>query len=178
MTFMTHHVKMLLTFLGYVLAGASNKIIQIRIAQQLELIAFRFYNFLYFPRNYFREWEKERIKSEENKQGQPRFFRAIIKVFGKSYFLLGIGVLLDECIIRVAQPIFLRLLIQSFSDQSISKELQYSYALGVCLTSLLHSLVIHPISFSFLYIGMKCRIGTSSLIYRKVIKMHKFKKNE
>ncbi|OXA60234.1 Multidrug resistance-associated protein 4 [Folsomia candida] len=99
------------------------------------------------------EWEKER-KCAGKKAVQPSFFKALVAVFGKLYLLLGLAVLFDECVI---------------SDQSVSESEQYFYGLGVCLTSLLHAVIIHPLSFEILHIGMKYRISACSLIYRKTI---------
>ncbi|CAL8080013.1 unnamed protein product [Orchesella dallaii] len=119
-----------------------------------------------------RAWE-DLVQSSKKKNEKPKFYQALWKVFGGSYVFFGVGTLFDECIIRVAQPIFLRLLIRSFSDHSVTSSQQLVYAAGVCLTSLFHALLMHPISFGILHLGMKCRISTCSLIYRKTLRLSK-----
>jgi hypothetical protein len=78
-------------------------------------------------------------------------------------------------IIRVAQALFLKWLIESFSVEKAEEEdhklKQYMWAAGVCLTTLFHTLLLHPTMFGQQHIGMKCRVAASSLIYRKVSKI-------
>ncbi|CAL8129140.1 unnamed protein product [Orchesella dallaii] len=112
-------------------------------------------------------------EKNQSKNGEPKFYKALWSLFGTKYSLLCFGTLVDECVIKVAQPIFLRFLIQSFSDHSVTKSQQLVYATGVCFTSLAHALLMHPVSFGILHLGMKCRIATSSLIYRKTLKLSK-----
>ncbi|ODM98987.1 Multidrug resistance-associated protein 4 [Orchesella cincta] len=119
---------------------------------------------------------KAEAKNEVTKQ--PKFYKALWSVFGAKYSLLCFGTLVDECVIRVAQPIFLRMLIKSFSDHGVTSSQQLVYASGVCFTSLAHALLMHPVSFGILHLGMKCRVATSSLIYRKTLKLSKAAQEE
>jgi hypothetical protein len=70
---------------------------------------------------------------------------------------------------RVSQPLFLRWLIQSLTDEEKKNTSEpYYYAAGVCIATTLHSIILHPTVFSQVHLGMKCRVATSALIYKKV----------
>lgn len=73
---------------------------------------------------------------------------------------------------RVTQVMCLKWLIESFSIEMQDEEdlllKQYLYAGGICLSTFCSVLLIHPTVFGFQHIGMKIRIASSSLIYRKV----------
>ena len=58
----------------------------------------------------FRTWLSEiktKPKSTEETASQPRLGIAILKTFGWSYISLGFFTFLEECVIRVYQPIFM-----------------------------------------------------------------------
>lgn len=95
----------------------------------------------------------------------PCSFKEIYKPVDKATALKFI--LIKVCYYRVAQPLFLKYTISSFSDGSETWK-QYAYATGVCLTALLHTLILQPSMFSIQHVGMKCRVAVCSLIYRKV----------
>lgn len=46
---------------------------------------------------------------------------------------------------------------------------QYFFTTGLCLSAFVWILVHYPPLFGIMHMGMKCRIGISSMIYRKVI---------
>lgn len=68
----------------------------------------------------------------------------------------------------------LKYLIESFSltasddDEDTRSLKKYLFAGGLCLSTLLWSLFNHPAMFEIQHTGMKCRVASSSLIYRKV----------
>ncbi|ODM94173.1 hypothetical protein Ocin01_12506 [Orchesella cincta] len=74
-------------------------------------------------------WD-DQVQSCNKRNEKPKFYKSLWKVFGGSYVLFSLGTLFDECIIRVAQPVFLRLLIRSFSDHSVTSSQQLVYAAG------------------------------------------------
>jgi len=67
------------------------------------------------------------------------------------------------------QPIFLGGLIHYFSQGSgINRNTAYLYAGGVIVCSLFNIFGKNPIWLAVFHTGMKMRVGTCSLIYRKV----------
>ena len=141
---------------------------------------------------WIREWDKL-LEKQKLKGTKPILAKALWAVFGNFYLLTAFALCIDECILRyvwfcvtnqrhymplisvlkiwtlyrVAQPIFLRLYVRSFSNSSSSEE-QILYAAGVCVASFLHVILQHSTFFGIHHLSMKCRAAASSLLYRKV----------
>jgi hypothetical protein len=70
---------------------------------------------------------------------------------------------------RMTQPIFLGGLIRYFSPgSSVDRDTAYLYAAGVVVCSLFNIFCKNPIWLALYHTCMKMRVGTCSLIYRKV----------
>lgn len=68
-------------------------------------------------------------------------------------------------------PLCLGGLVTYFAQQEnelISKEYAYYYATGIVVFSIIPVLVFHPFIFYIFQMGIKIRVGCSSLIYKKV----------
>lgn len=81
-------------------------------------------------------------------------------------------------VFRCAQPIFLRLLIATFTNHDPEKWKAYTYAAVICTMSFLNTLFTQPSSFHIMYTGMKFRIATSALVYRKSLRLSKAAENQ
>ncbi|KAF4521035.1 hypothetical protein B566_EDAN002530 [Ephemera danica] len=116
-------------------------------------------------------YELELVKS--GKKESPKLAAALWRIFGLRYMLFGIILIFLECVVKVAQPIFLGRLIMYFSqvevDSPISREGAYLSAGGVSLCSLLALLLVHPYALGTMHIGMQMRVAVCSLIYRKFL---------
>ena len=60
----------------------------------------------------FREWKKELVKAEATKSitqksYSPSLAKAMIRTFGPFYAFLGIFTFIEECILRIFQPLFM-----------------------------------------------------------------------
>ena len=61
------------------------------------------------------------------------------------------------------------MLIQYFQTDSTIPDWQaYMYATGVFLSSAMYTLTVHPYYFGTQHVGMRTRIATCALIYKKV----------
>lgn len=70
---------------------------------------------------------------------------------------------------RIAQPLCLSQLITYFNDDTaIPIEEAYLYATGVVLCSVAITFNTHSMCFTSNHIGMRTRVATCSLIFRKV----------
>nr|CAD7430331.1 unnamed protein product [Timema monikensis] len=78
-------------------------------------------------------------------------------------------------LMRASQPLFLGRLIQYFSpsNENITLEQAYLYALGVILCSTINVFAIHPYMMAIFHMGMKIRVACCSLIYRKSLRLSK-----
>ena len=72
-------------------------------------------------------------------------------------------------VFRIAGPLCLGMLIQYFHEDSTIPTWQaYAFATGVVLCAGMSILTHHPYFFGILCIGMKIRVASCSLIYKKV----------
>ncbi|ODM90032.1 Multidrug resistance-associated protein 4 [Orchesella cincta] len=114
------------------------------------------------------KWNKE-VKKSAAKKKSPSLVATLFSLVGKTYIIGSIGISVGEIVFRISQPVILRELIKSFSDDTtISRRDQYFYAGGISLASLGLSLCYHPSAFHLFRISMRCRLALSSLIYRKI----------
>lgn len=71
---------------------------------------------------------------------------------------------------RVMQPYILGLFIWHFDPRATStQEEAYLYASGVIIVGIVTMLIFHHSNIGLMEIGMRVRIASSSLMYRKVI---------
>ncbi|XP_060072940.1 ATP-binding cassette sub-family C member 4-like isoform X1 [Ylistrum balloti] len=116
-----------------------------------------------------REWEKELKKQETG--GKPSLLRALIRMFGFQYMLLGIIVFIEEGT-KVVQPLLLGQLIRYFTPEStVSERDAYLYAMGVSLCAIVLAVSHHPYFFGVQRIGMQMRVACCSLLYRKSLRL-------
>ncbi|CAG0884511.1 unnamed protein product [Darwinula stevensoni] len=138
-----------------------------------------------------RQWEKElkkadvvdghidsweMTKKDKREVKWPSFLKAIIKTFGGNYALIGILAFIEECVLRVSQPVFMALLIQYFSGNwKYGNEAYWGwlFGTGVILCSLLYTFTHHSLFFNISRCGMQIRVACGSLIYRKALKLSK-----
>ncbi|XP_078669852.1 ATP-binding cassette sub-family C member 4-like [Branchiostoma floridae x Branchiostoma belcheri] len=114
-----------------------------------------------------REWRQEL----ECRNGKPSLTRAIARCFKSSILQHSLIISIEE-IAKVVQPVFLGQLLSFFDVTSgIPVAHAYFYAVGVCACAVLQALTHHPAFFLAYRMGMRTRVGCSSLIYRKVLRL-------
>jgi len=59
----------------------------------------------------FREWDKELEKAycmkEKGEEYSPSLFKALLRQFGPFYAFLGVFTFIEECLLRIFQPLFM-----------------------------------------------------------------------
>lgn len=116
-----------------------------------------------------REWERELKKTQTG--GKPSLLKALVRMFGFQYMLLGIIVFVEEGT-KVVQPLLLGQLIQYFTpDSKVSTADAYLYAMGVSLCAIVLAVAHHPYFFGVQRIGMQMRVACCSLLYRKSLRL-------
>ena len=63
-----------------------------------------------------RHWVTELHKAEKKTEYKPSLAKAIIRSFGPFYLSLGIYTLIEECFIRIFQPLFMGNIIEKQND--------------------------------------------------------------
>ncbi|KMQ89959.1 multidrug resistance-associated protein 4-like protein [Lasius niger] len=91
-----------------------------------------------------------------------------------SFFYYGGWVLFMSTVLRVMQPYILGLLIWHFDPRATStQEEAYLYASGVIIVGIVTMLIFHHSNIGLMEIGMRVRIASSSLMYRKILCLSK-----
>ncbi|XP_033209998.1 probable multidrug resistance-associated protein lethal(2)03659 isoform X2 [Belonocnema kinseyi] len=137
---------------------------------------FRRLNKSQLPGTQKQENEKGKRKTAEGgpTYKEPSLMRVLIKCFGAKVAMYGIFLAIMEILLRVMQPLFLGRLLRFYqTDNLVTYEEAYLYALGVIMCSAVNIFVIHPYMMAILHMGMKMRIACCSLIYRKALRLSK-----
>ncbi|OXA58099.1 Multidrug resistance-associated protein 4 [Folsomia candida] len=72
---------------------------------------------------------------------------------------------------KVMQPIYLRKLVRSFSDDSATRNDQALYGGIVCLCALFHDIMIHQCVYLMFRTGLLTKTAISSLLYKKSLRI-------
>ncbi|XP_012537913.1 multidrug resistance-associated protein 4 isoform X2 [Monomorium pharaonis] len=116
-------------------------------------------------------WKNE-VHHAKKDDRKPKFFTALKKTFIWSFFYYGGWILMLSCIVRVAQIYVLGLLIWHFDPRAIStQEKAYLYASSIIFLGILSIMLSHHSNLGLLEIGMRVRIASSSLMYRKILRL-------
>ncbi|CAL8127054.1 unnamed protein product [Orchesella dallaii] len=114
--------------------------------------------------------EKWKSMTKVKNQKTPSLLRALVKVFFWQYAVLGLIAFFEECFLKIVQPIFLGLIIRYCAGE-FEDPYGYVFAGGLLLASALYTAHHHPYFFFTQHCGMQIRVATSSLIYRKSLKL-------
>ncbi|GAB0093527.1 probable multidrug resistance-associated protein lethal(2)03659 [Sergentomyia squamirostris] len=118
--------------------------------------------------NKFTKWWEEELKNKS-----PSLVRMIARAYGRNILIFGLLCSLTESGLRIVQPLSLGGLVTYFSpeQEDISRGDAYLYAVGIILSSLIPVLMFHPFILYLDQMGMKMRLGSVALIYKKVLRM-------
>ncbi|XP_054272885.1 probable multidrug resistance-associated protein lethal(2)03659 [Macrosteles quadrilineatus] len=122
-----------------------------------------------------KKWREE-CKRAAIKKREPSLLRVLLRIFGPKLMAYGLVLAIVENVCRVSQPLFLGKMIEYFTQDgggTVSKDEAYFYAGGVVMCSALSVFIMHPYMFSMMHIGMKMRVASCSLIYRKALRLNK-----
>ncbi|XP_063913516.1 probable multidrug resistance-associated protein lethal(2)03659 [Zophobas morio] len=117
-----------------------------------------------------RAWLKE-----ENSRRTPSLWRALIRVFGKECALYGLFLAVIELVIKMSQPLLLGKLMEYYTPNqtTVSENAAYLYAGGIVGMSFLSVLMGHSYILGLQHLGMKIRVASCSLMYRKSLRLSK-----
>ncbi|XP_046392253.1 probable multidrug resistance-associated protein lethal(2)03659 [Ischnura elegans] len=116
-------------------------------------------------------WNEQVAKSKINGKN-PSLAIALLKAFGPEYFTWGFLLSLNELILKMIQPMFLGGLLSYFKiDSTMSKKEALLHASGIVGFAAINAMVLNHYMFKAFQIGMKIRIATCSLIYRKSLRL-------
>ncbi|XP_071488858.1 ATP-binding cassette sub-family C member 4-like [Diadema antillarum] len=118
-----------------------------------------------------RNWRTE-LQSAECRHKKPSLLRALAKTFWRPLAFSGMIVFAEECIFKLLQPILLSILVTYFSpDPGITTLQAYLCAFGMAVCGACATIMHHPYFFNMQRLGMQIRIATSTLIFRKSLRL-------
>ncbi|CAG2167003.1 unnamed protein product [Oppiella nova] len=116
--------------------------------------------------------ELEKHWNNERRKKSPKFWRALIMAFGK-YHALPLAIFtLGECVVRICQPLLLGIVIDYFSKVKNGTYKHACVAAGaLCFSTALFILLYHVALMLVMRMGMRLRASTSTLIYKKSLRL-------
>uniref|UniRef100_A0A1B0DCY7 Uncharacterized protein n=1 Tax=Phlebotomus papatasi TaxID=29031 RepID=A0A1B0DCY7_PHLPP len=116
-----------------------------------------------------------RLWEEESKAESPSHLKILARAYGKQVMIFGLLCSLTESGLRIVQPLCMGGLVTYFSPEQdgVTRQDAYLYAAGIILSSLIPVLMFHPYILYLDQVGMKMRLGSVGLIYKKILKMSK-----
>ncbi|XP_074034732.1 ATP-binding cassette sub-family C member 4 isoform X3 [Leptinotarsa decemlineata] len=117
-------------------------------------------------------WNNE-MTNANLKGRSPSFMRALYKTFFVPYMILGIPFFLQIVIFRCLQTVVLAHLIYLFRETSEENAVMDMYIFSLLLIGFgfLISLTCQHTNHNMALIGMRVRVATSSLVYRKIMRL-------
>ncbi|XP_017777905.1 PREDICTED: probable multidrug resistance-associated protein lethal(2)03659 [Nicrophorus vespilloides] len=120
-----------------------------------------------------RNWDNELKRAKEDKK-RPSLMRALSKTFIRHYAVYGVIIFIESIILKLIHPLVLAELIKYFEPNTIYTNLHgWLFAAGVVFISFLNILIMHQAGLGCYRIGMRCRIASCSIIYRKLLRLNK-----
>uniref|UniRef100_A0A3B3BJB3 Multidrug resistance-associated protein 4 n=1 Tax=Oryzias melastigma TaxID=30732 RepID=A0A3B3BJB3_ORYME len=120
---------------------------------------------------FFWYWTQE-VQQAKKDLRPPKFSKALIHCYWRSYSLIGVYIFLEE-VIKVIQPVLLGKLIEYFESCDTAHPVPvydaYSYAAGISLSTFSLALLHHLYFYQVQRAGMKIRVAVCHMIYRKAL---------
>ncbi|KAH1024384.1 hypothetical protein HUJ05_003874 [Dendroctonus ponderosae] len=125
----------------------------------------------YIGDNLEQSWLSEVAKAKENNR-PPSLLKALNRVFLREFMKYGILLFVMMVLLRSPQPLVLSWLIAQFQEGTDSNTTtMFSAASILILVSTVVIFIMHHSNCNVMLMGMKLRVGVSSLINRKVLKL-------
>ena len=107
-----------------------------------------------------------------NGKKKPSLIKAIARTFWRDYAMIGFIQFFNDIVIRLTQPILLGWLLSYFTPTSTTTRNQaFWYAGGLVALNALCAVTINQYIIGSFATGMKVRLATCSVIYRKSLKL-------
>lgn len=116
------------------------------------------------------EWAKVGNKDDPYK---PSYLKALVRTFGMRYMLIGLGCAFEELFIRVFQAVIVIRFLAYFSPDKggLSEAEAYSYGGALVCFLAMYTISHHVIFVDLELTGMRVRVASCALIYRKALRL-------
>ncbi|KAF8946123.1 Multidrug resistance-associated protein 1 [Haplosporangium gracile] len=113
------------------------------------------------------KWSQEKASAAAASR-QPKLIKALYKLYGTKYILIGVWKLIWAACTWAGAYYFLRVSIE-FLEKAMPTRTGHLYAMGLLLTSLGSSIAIHQLYGQCTALGIQVKASISVLIYRKAL---------
>ncbi|XP_018014703.1 ATP-binding cassette sub-family C member 4, partial [Hyalella azteca] len=119
-----------------------------------------------------RYWLEERALAAA-RRGKASYARALLRCFGLRYFAVGLLAAIEECVLRLVQPLVLGWLIRHFEGLASPMGSPMLSGAAIVAVALIHIVVYHPFNFLCRQLSLEARVASSALVYRKSLRLSK-----
>ncbi|KAJ8918452.1 hypothetical protein NQ315_008149 [Exocentrus adspersus] len=104
---------------------------------------------------------------------QPSLLKALLAVFYQELSIYGVFLLVQEFIVKLSQPLLVSRFLKYYEpgQTETTKNEAYIYAGLIVVFAFFNVMCVHGYYLCVMHLGMKIRVATSSLIYRKSLKL-------
>ncbi|CAG2110356.1 unnamed protein product, partial [Medioppia subpectinata] len=108
----------------------------------------------------------------ECKKKCPTFWKALYRTYANYYWISVVMYTIEECVLRIGQPLLLGFVIDFFSQTGNVTYLNACLAAGgVCLCSALSTAIHHPTVHMMMRLAMRMRSSCCTLMYKKSLRL-------
>ncbi|KAF0721007.1 putative multidrug resistance-associated protein lethal(2)03659, partial [Aphis craccivora] len=115
-------------------------------------------------------WNNELINSEKKNQ-KPSFLYTLFKMFGSTFVFWGIYIAILEIILNISIGSIVRYIISYFESSSADNSIKIYLLIGLVILLVLRIVTFCVYEMAAAHLGMKIRIATSNLIYKKALRL-------
>ncbi|RNA09361.1 multidrug resistance-associated 4-like isoform X1, partial [Brachionus plicatilis] len=114
------------------------------------------------------ELEKEWI-NEQKTHSEPSLARVLMRWYRRKAIINALFIIFQE-IIKIIQPLFISIILRYFNGtMEITEALIYAGVISVC--SIIVGILHHPYYLNACRYGMRLRVASSGLIYKKILRL-------
>ncbi|EFA03656.1 probable multidrug resistance-associated protein lethal(2)03659 [Tribolium castaneum] len=112
---------------------------------------------------------------EKNKHRIPSLGKVIIKVFYREILFYACFLMIQELVIKMAQPLLVGKLLEYYApdQQNMTKNVAYMYASALIFFIFSNIFIQHSCFLGMQHLAMKMQVACRSLIYRKALTLNK-----
>ncbi|CAH1738396.1 unnamed protein product, partial [Aphis gossypii] len=115
-------------------------------------------------------WNNELINSEKKNQ-KPSFLNTLFKMFGSTFMFWGIYIAILEISLNISIGTIVGHIISHFESSSADNSIRIYLLIGLVILLVMRIVTFCIYEMSAAHLGMKIRIATSNLIYKKALRL-------
>uniref|UniRef100_A0A2S2NRW0 Putative multidrug resistance-associated protein lethal n=1 Tax=Schizaphis graminum TaxID=13262 RepID=A0A2S2NRW0_SCHGA len=115
-------------------------------------------------------WNNELINSEKKNQ-KPNFLNTLFKMFGSTVIFLAITITIVEIILSLSIATIVGKIVVHFETNSSNNSTGIYLLIALVIILLMRLIVFSGYDMIITHLGMKMRIATCNLIYKKVLRL-------